>query len=126
MPKIKNIIIFIVIVAVLVLIYVFFIKPSSSSDQTNLISSSGTTTTATTSSGDVNGASSVAQDFLTTLLGVKNIQLNTDIFSNQAFTGLHDSSVTLTPDATTGRTNPFAPFGVGNIGMTLTATSTHP
>lgn len=125
MPKIKNILIFIIILAVLVLIYIFFIQPSSSSAQTNLVSSSGTTTTPTTSStGSTSGASSVGQDFLTILLGVKNIQLNTDIFSDPAFLSLHDSSVTLTPDATTGRINPFAPFGAGNTGAVPVATST--
>ncbi|MBI2627462.1 hypothetical protein HYW72_00870 [Candidatus Nomurabacteria bacterium] len=111
MPKIRNIIIFIAIGAAFVLIYVFFIKnppgddiaPLISSSQTSAISNTNTTT------GNVNGIA--AQDFLSLLLSVKNIKLNDTIFSDDAFTSLRDSSITLTPDGNEGRPNPFAPIG---------------
>jgi hypothetical protein len=105
MPKIKNIIIFLIIAIALILIYVFFIKPSS--DQNNLV----LTTSGTSALPNVDGTSSVTQDFLTLLLNVKNIKLDDSIFSDPAFANLHDSSITLVPDATTGRPNPFAQFG---------------
>ena len=113
-PKIRNIIIFVVIAAILVLIYIFFIKPSS--DQSNLVSSPSTTTLP-----NVNGTPTTlntttasplgTQDFLTLLLNVKNIKLDDSIFVDPAFSNLHDSSIVLVPDATTGRPNPFAQFG---------------
>lgn len=118
MPKIRNIIIFVAIAGALILAYIFIIKPSSSNPTTDLVS--------TSTSGGINpvtslpdlvantgtsGTSPVAGNFLTLLLNVKTIQLNTDIFSDPAFTSLHDSSIVLTPDAVTGRANPFAQFG---------------
>ena len=57
------------------------------------------------------GTSPVGQDFLSLLLNVKNIKLDDSIFSDPAFINLHDSSITLTPDAVVGRPNPFAQFG---------------
>jgi hypothetical protein len=125
-PKIRNIIIFVVIAAILVLIYIFFIKPSP--DQGNLVSSPSTTTLP-----DVNGTPAPAsttntallgtQDFLTLLLNVKNIKLDDAIFADPAFGILHDSSIVLVPDATTGRPNPFAQFG-NDVAPTVPATNT--
>jgi hypothetical protein len=128
MPKIRNIIIFVAIAGVLILVYVFFIKPSSSSNQANLVSSSGTTTSTATGSGTdtgtQNATSSIAGNFLTLLLSVKTIQLNTDIFSDPAFTSLHDSSIVLVPDATTGRPDPFAQFGAEDVATPTSSTRT--
>ncbi|MCX6752220.1 MAG: hypothetical protein NTZ87_01835 [Candidatus Nomurabacteria bacterium] len=109
MSKIKNIIIFVSIAVALVLIYIFFIKPSDDTPAA-LISSGGTPTT---SSGVVaaDANSKVARDFLDSLLNIKNIKLNDTIFSDNAFISLHDSSITLTPDGTEGRVNPFAALG---------------
>ena len=45
------------------------------------------------------------------LLNVKNIKLDDSIFSDIAFSNLRDSSITLIPDGTEGRPNPFAPIG---------------
>ncbi len=118
MPKIRNIIIFVAIAAALILIYVFFIKPSSS-DQTNLVSSTPMSATASPS---VNGTPLVTEDFLNLLLSVKNIKLDDSIFADPAFSSLHDSSITLVPDATTGRPNPFAQFG-NDVVPTVPATT---
>jgi hypothetical protein len=113
-PKIRNIIIFVVIVAILVLIYIFFIKPSP--DQSNLVSSPSTTTLPNVNgtpadAGTTNTTLLGTQDFLTLLLNVKNIKLDDAIFTDPAFNSLHDSSIVLVPDTTTGRPNPFAQFG---------------
>lgn len=113
-PKIRNIIIFVVIAAILVLIYIFFIKPSP--NQGNLVSSPSTTTLPNVNgtpapASATNAAPLNTQDFLTLLLNVKNIKLDDAIFADPAFGSLHDSSIVLVPDATTGRPNPFAQFG---------------
>ncbi len=126
MPKLKNILIFVAIAAVLILIGVFVLN-SSSSNQASLVPSdtstqSGSSSVASTDN-SISGASPATQNFLNTLLNVKNIKLDVDIFSDPAFTSLHDSSITLVPDATIGRTNPFAQFGVGDSAV---PTSTSP
>ena len=62
----------------------------------------------------------VAKDFLTLLLSVKNIKLDDAIFFDVAFNSLHDSSITLIPDGTEGRPNPFAQFGNDNVAPVVT------
>ena len=107
MQKVKNIAIFLSIGAVFVLIYIFFIKPSSE-DPAALVSSSGVS--AVTSTGVANEDSLLAQEFLTLLLGVKDIRLDDSILRDPAFMSLRDSSITLIQDGTEGRPNPFAPL----------------
>ena len=129
MPKIRNIIIFIAIGAALVLAYVFIIKPSFNA-QPALVSSSATATGTSGASASAADGDAVAQNFLGLLFNVRNIKLNVGIFSDSAFASLHDSSVTLTPDTTIGRPNPFAQFGVGDTktatNNTTTTTTTTP
>ena len=123
MPKIKNIIIFITIGTVFVLIYIFFIKPAPN-DVATLISSSETPIVSNTVTGNTNEA--IAQDFLSLLLNVKNIKLDDAIFSDVAFISLDDSnSITLIPDGTEGRINPFAKFG-NDVATILPTTCTLP
>lgn len=119
MSKIKNILIFVAIGVVLVLVYIFFIKPApeqaglvSSTPATALPGADGSTTTS--------GVSIAAEDFLTLLLSVKNIKLDSSIFSDIAFNSLRDSSIVLVPDGTEGRPNPFAQFGNDNVRTTST------
>lgn len=113
-PKLRNIIIFVTIAAALILVYVFFIR--STGEQPNL------TSTPSAQLPNVNEVplntdmkneetSLVARDFLALLLNVKNIKLNDAVFAEPAFESLHDSSITLVPDGTEGRPNPFAQFG---------------
>lgn len=112
MPNTRNIIIFLSIAGVLVLAYVFFIKPAP--DQGNLVSSNPEMLPNVDGSGMdniPNGTTLVTKDFLTLLLNVKNIKLDDALFADVAFNSLHDSSITLVPDGTEGRPNPFAQFG---------------
>ena len=111
MPNIKNIIIFTAIGASFILVYIFFIK--SSPEEATLISSSPVSRAPST--GITIEDPSVAQDFLSLLLSVQGIKLDDAIFSDNAFSSLRDSSITLTPDGNEGRPNPFAPFGTENI-----------
>lgn len=128
MPKIRNIIIFTAIAVALILIYIFFIK--SPSDQPNLVTSSNTSLPdvggTTSGANTMDKTSLVAKDFLTLLLNVKNIKLNDAIFSDQSFSSLRDSSITLTPDGTEGRPNPFAQFGNDAVPVTTPPPSNIP
>lgn len=99
----------------LILIYVFLIKKAP--EENNLISSNSSSFDPMFSTSDTpNGDSfAVSQDFLSVLLGVKNIRLDDSIFSNKAFINLHDSSILLTSPGGEGRINPFAPIGSDQI-----------
>ena len=96
-------------------IYIFFLKPEPADDATLVSAPNSTAVNAETApvsgAGSQNGASLAAGDFLTLLLNVKNIKLEDAIFSDPAFQGLTDSSITLEPDGNEGRPNPFAPLG---------------
>jgi len=126
-PKIKNIIIFSGIAFAFILIYIFFIKPSS--DQANIAPLQNTTPLPNID-GTVPGINTtntnplVAKDFLVLLSNVKNIKLDDTIFSDPAFNSLRDSSITLIPDGTEGRPNPFAQFG--NDAVPLPPNTTNP
>ena len=129
MPNIKNILIFIGIATVFILLYIFFIKKpateegSLSSSATVLVPDSASPPS-TPSLSNMSPDSLVTKDFLTLLLSVKNIKLDDSIFSGVAFANLRDSSITLIPDGTEGRPNPFAPLGNDNISPPPSATST--
>lgn len=115
MPKIKNIIIFLAVGVALVLVYIFFIKPAISNSNTPpLVSSAGVTPAVQNTAGG-EAARTLTQDFLTLLLSVNNIKLDDAIFSDLAFKSLDDPKVTLTPDGSEGRINPFAPIGTDII-----------
>ena len=79
---------------------------------TNLVSTAPVSATPSVAT-ILGNSSATTQDFLTLLLSVKSISLDKDvaIFSDNAFIGLHDSSIILVPDGTEGRVNPFAPLG---------------
>src|SRR3989344_9494186 len=122
MPTIKNIIIFVVIAAIFGFVYFYFIKPSPAAPA--LVSSSPAPV-APSGTGAVKSGAATTQEFLTVLLNVKNIKLSDTIFSDAAFTTLRDSSITLTPDGTEGRVNPFAPLGSDAVApITPTAPTT--
>ncbi len=106
--KLKKIIIPAVVVAVLVAGYFFFFKKTPG-DDASLVSSATTDPTTGAVTSDPNSGAN--QEFLNILLNVKNIKLDDSIFSDPAFIVLHDSTIILIPDATTGRPNPFAPIG---------------
>lgn len=99
------------------MIYIYFIKPSSPTAA--LVSSSPTPTVGSTVASSADPL--VAQEFLTLLLSVKNIKLDDTIFSDRAFNSLHDSSITLIPDGTEGRPNPFAPIGTDVVAPPVNA-----
>ena len=109
---VKNILIAILIIAALGAGYLF-LSGQSSSNQSGIVSSSGDTTLPAASGGVGMDTSAVpaAQNLLSVLLNVKTIKLDDSIFSTPAFKNLHDSSITLVPDASPGRPNPFAQFG---------------
>jgi len=116
LPKLKNIIIFSIIAVIIVLVYIFFLNPDE--NQESLIPSSPLlpSTTSSTPSSDIDLSTqdndALSQSFLSLLLGVQGITLNDSIFKEgSVFYSLSDSSISLIPDGTEGRPNPFAPIG---------------
>jgi hypothetical protein len=118
MSKIKNILIFLAIAAAFGMTFFYFTRPSS--DQELISSGNAATSPDSGSETTANSSDGVAQNFLTLLLSVKTIKLDDSIFSDSAFASLHDSSITLIPDATIGRPNPFAQFGSDNVAASTT------
>jgi hypothetical protein len=52
--------------------------------------------------------------FLTTLVSLKRIKIDTKLFSNQSFNALENNSVKIEP-VKPGRVNPFAPVGTDKV-----------
>ncbi len=57
----------------------------------------------------------VVGDFLSVLLNVTNINIDSSIFTDPAFKKLRDSTIVISQEGNQGRPNPFAPIGVDVI-----------
>ena len=108
--KIKNIIILVVVAIVLVFVYFYFF--GNKKEQPLLNAPSGSNALGSTASGDT---STISQELLSVLLNIKNIKIDSSIFSSPVFSSLRDSSIVLTPDGQEGRPNPFAPIGSDQV-----------
>jgi hypothetical protein len=107
--KAKNPLIFLAIIVLVTLFYFIFLKKSPGEEPLLTSSPSASLPAGAPASG---AGSFLAEDFLSLLLGVKNIRLDDSIFSDPAFFSLRDSSIELVQDGSEGRPNPFAPLGV--------------
>ncbi len=112
--NIRNLIIFLAIGVALSSVYYFFIRSSEPASNlvTNSVASGVPGDTANVNTATQN---ELAQNFLSLLLNVKDINLNTDIFADRSFNSLIDSSIVITQDGSPGRPNPFAQFGADAI-----------
>jgi len=99
----------IVIVAIFFAYRFFFITPEPET-------APGVVTTASSvDSADITGG-----EFLALLLSVQDINLSKNVFNNPIFRDrLKDFGREL-PSRVVGRSNPFAPFGVGDVGTSTT------
>lgn len=104
-PLIKNIVIGIVIVMVLLGGYYYFV--SSTPKQIPDLTSSNSISNL---SDKINNDTA----FLTTLIGLTGLEIDTSFFGNQSFSSLVDNSVLIdsSQEGAPGRTNPFAPIYV--------------
>ncbi|MEK7175442.1 MAG: hypothetical protein AAB693_01405 [Patescibacteria group bacterium] len=103
----KNTILFILITALTVLGYIFFIKENKT--ETSLVSSS--------QKSSQDKSLKDGENFLTLLLGIKDIKLDDAIFSEDIFSNLIDSSVNLGEATDIGKSNPFSLFENKEINM---------
>lgn len=102
MKVFKNILILLVLVAIAAAAYfVFFAKDESGAPLLQR-------TSTLFGGGAVLGERSA---FLSTLLNIKNLRLETSIFDSEAFQNLKDFTVPITSFGDEGRPNPFAPLG---------------
>lgn len=97
-------------------VYLYFSNDLSSKDivpvafGSSLTSSNGSTSAeAAVSQGD-----KISSDvsFLSTLVGLTRIKIDTDLFANKSFNRLENNAVQI-EKVTAGRKNPFAPIGAG-------------
>jgi len=87
----------------------------------SLSSSTGTVTTSETSS-SVGDKISSDISFLTTLVSLKKIQIDTSLFTNESFKLLKNNVVKIEP-VTAGRVNPFAPISATKPNTVVTTPS---
>jgi hypothetical protein len=127
----RNIIIFLGIAMILTSVYIVYVKKPDT--KKNLVSSSSTVTNLNilnTQTVNINKGQqdAIAQNFLSLLLNIKNINLDQgiSIFSDKAFNSLHDSTVKLNADHSEGRPNPFAKFGADSVETSGVNTATIP
>lgn len=104
----KGIIIFIAIAAIALIYKLFFGGDGASVPTGGLVS----TVDVAQSSDAPLLESSVGSELLSTLLNLRTIKLNEQIFSNPSFTSLQDFTITLAGNTPQGRSNPFAPIGI--------------
>lgn len=107
---IKKIVILIIVVIIAAVIYNMFFKSKA---PTGALTSSNPV--ATTPTGGVT-ETAVGRELLATLLNLRTIKLNEQIFSNPSFTSLQDFTITLVGTGNEGRPNPFAPIGADQAG----------
>lgn len=117
------------IIAALLLLYFgysFLTKPSTPDvpidEETGAPSEIGLTS-AGFSTGDA--GKSISDEFLTTLTGLRGLNLTGEVFADPVFQDLQDSNTAL-KDQTPGRPNPFAPIKFSELrfsNSTTTATS---
>ena len=101
----KGIVILLGVGAVAIGYKLFFSSPSAPKE--NLTSSAPVTNTTAPTITDT----AVGRELLSTLLNLRTIKLNDQIFTNPSFTSLRDFTITLSGNTPEGRPNPFAPIG---------------
>lgn len=101
LKKYKTVLIILVIVVIGFVAYNIFVV-GNNNDDAALVSVSAAN--ADTSGGEL----------LILLNTLRAIDLDTSIFQNSEFRGLIDFSIDINPEPV-GRSNPFAPIGIGNI-----------
>jgi hypothetical protein len=87
--------------AILLVVLGFYFMPSSSSTDSGLVKS-------VSPSGISSADSSNATAFLSTLLSLNKIKVDTSIFTSPVFTKLQDNTVPILNDGVVGRSNPFS------------------
>lgn len=105
-----NLITIIILLAAVFFAYRFFFVTPEPEAEPGVV-----TTESTIPGAEVNGG-----EFLALLLSVQDIKLSKNVFNNPVFRDrLKDFGREL-PSRFVGRTNPFAPFGVGEVGTSTT------
>lgn len=122
MAKIKKILIFAGIAVAIILVYVFFLRPDATPKPALQSTSSQPSPSAPSAGGTASTKvdKTARGDFLTLLLSVKSIKLESAIFENPAFGALEDSSIELVHEGNEGRVNPFAKIGFDETAATPT------
>ncbi len=111
MSTLRKIFLFIIILVVLIVGYMYI---SGKGNKTTSAGTLGSTTGAANVGTNASSAAQaqIGQQFLTTLLNLKNIKLDDSIFTQPSFTNLQDFTAPIGATDPEGRPNPFAPLGL--------------
>lgn len=104
--NIKNILIGLGIIIGVSFVYFYFFQAPKKDTGSSLSSSKNSKTG--------NEDTKISEDtaFLSTLIGLSNIKIDTSLFTSKSFSSLVDNTVSIGPVGTPGRPDPFAPIGV--------------
>jgi hypothetical protein len=104
--NIKNIIIIVVIVICGGVGYLLLFGNSKDSNSNSSLIISDSSISAQTVDAQISSDTA----FLSTLLGLSNIKIDSQLFFSKSFNSLEDNTVEIVNDGRIGRPNPFAPF----------------
>lgn len=106
--KITKIIIIVLIIASLGVVYQYVVKPKLSTKPSSPLVSSKDKATSNTST--ASKTITKETEFLSTLLNISRINIDTTIFDSKSFESLKDNHIPIVNEEVVGRQNPFAPF----------------
>jgi hypothetical protein len=105
-PKTKKVIIIIVVIIIAGVVAFYFFNKSNTPTSDSSLRPQMSTDLATSNDAELSKDTS----FISTLLSLNKITIDSGIFSSISFKGLHDNTVDIKPSDSIGRPNPFAPF----------------
>lgn len=111
--KILKIILLVSVLIFLGVLYNYVVKPKLASKSSSALVSSKDSNTSTASV--TNSTITKETEFLSTLLNISRINIDTSIFDSKSFESLKDNHIPIVNTEPVGRTNPFAPFDMGQI-----------
>lgn len=115
--KILKIILLVSILILLGVVYNYVVKPKLSNKSSSSLVSSKDKNTSTATASATNSTITKETEFLSTLLNISRINIDTSIFDSKSFESLKDNHIPIVNTEPVGRTNPFAPFDMGQISL---------
>jgi len=106
--KIKNIMASILTIIALAILFSYFFNQSAVPESTSSLESQSGTSSSLGTTGNKEFKDETS--YLSTLLSLNKITIDSSLFSNASFKSLKDNTVEIVGDGLVGRSNPFLPF----------------
>lgn len=112
---IKTVLIIVGILIVAIVLYSAFFNNPDSGNQSGLVSGTTAQPVAGVQSQNAVSGVQIGQEFISLLLSLQQLNLDTTLFQDRAFQSLQDKTIQFQDPGGQGRPNPFAPIGSGVI-----------